>query len=376
MSKLKSLIFIFLSQFFTTCLPENQDVTVYLNKLSTKYIGRKGSILIRASPYDKFNKDLTRNVCFKSKISYYRKDVECGLWKHSEDDFYVFCNIGNDIPAGNYSLDFSGVQKFNYQDYNIILYSEQYSNSKFEFEKLDKDLIDLYSDRQIINITEGKDYYVLKFNVVSYNQEVLLFKTLGFVYMDCNLEENILICKIKKSDLEKGLFMNNYHLNTYYVDVASPNVLIKLPFVGYITIIDNIAQKTDVFVGITRLLVNVTEGNSYIAYETNITNINNIISVFKLNFTNEFGKIEEVGCYIKKYEDNPLLITCSPPNIGKFWLKEIKKEIIINDTNIRYNFRIQPVKNEERIYHSGKDKGSWIVWLYPEILDFSNKDTL
>ena len=78
--------------------------------------------------------------------------------------------------------------------------------------------------------------------------------------------------------------MNNYRLNTYYVNVASPNVLIKLPFVDFITIIDNIAQKTDVFVGITRLLVNVTKGNSYIAYETNITNINNVISVLRLNF--------------------------------------------------------------------------------------------
>ena len=57
-------------------------------------------------------------------------------------------------------------------------------------------------------------------------------------------------------------------------------------------------------------------------------------------------------------------------------VKRDKKEIIINDSNIKYNFRIQPVKSKERIYHSGNDKGSWIVWSHPEILDFSNKDTL
>ncbi len=56
---------------------------------------------------------------------------------------FMYSVIDNDIPAGNYSLDFSGVQKFNYQDDNVILYSEQYPNSKFEFEKLDEDLIDL-----------------------------------------------------------------------------------------------------------------------------------------------------------------------------------------------------------------------------------------
>ena len=57
-------------------------------------------------------------------------------------------------------------------------------------------------------------------------------------------------------------------------------------------------------------------------------------------------------------------------------VKRNKEEIIIDDTTIRYNFRIQPVNHIERIYHSGKDKGSWIVWSFPETLDFSNKDTL
>ena len=57
-------------------------------------------------------------------------------------------------------------------------------------------------------------------------------------------------------------------------------------------------------------------------------------------------------------------------------VKRNKEEIIIDDTTIRYNFRIQPVNHIERIYHSGKDKGSLIVWSFPETLDFSNKDTL
>lgn len=189
--------------------------------------------------------------------------MDCGLWKHSEVYFYVFCNIGNDIPAGNYSLDFSGIPKFNYQDYNVILKSEQYQ--KFNFEKIDKDLIDLYSDRQTINIVEGIDSYELKFNVVSYNQEVLVFKTLGFVYMNCNQEKDELKCLMEKNEIEKGLLMNDYLADIFYVSVTSSNVLERLPYVRYINIIDNIAEKIDVFVGITWLLENVSEDKSYIA---------------------------------------------------------------------------------------------------------------
>ena len=172
----------------------------------------------------------------------------CSL-KYSEKDFYVFCNIGNDIPSGNYSLDFFGTTKFNYQDYNVILSSELYLNSKFE--KFDEDLIGLYSDIQIINIVEDRESYELIFNVVSYNQEVLMFITLGFVYMDCNQEKDELKCQMKKDNIEKGLFMNNYPTDVLYVNPTSPNVLSELPFFGYIIITDNIAQKIDVYVGIT-----------------------------------------------------------------------------------------------------------------------------
>jgi len=57
-------------------------------------------------------------------------------------------------------------------------------------------------------------------------------------------------------------------------------------------------------------------------------------------------------------------------------LKEITKEIIHKTAHIKYNFRIQPVKNEDIIYYSKEDKGSYILWSYPETLDFTRKDTL
>ena len=48
----------------------------------------------------------------------------------------------------------------------------------------------------------------------------------------------------------------------------------------------------------------------------------------------------------------------------------------MNDANIRYNFRIQPCKNEEKIYSGGDSSGIIIFWSYPELLNFTKKDTL
>jgi len=50
--------------------------------------------------------------------------------------------------------------------------------------------------------------------------------------------------------------------------------------------------------------------------------------------------------------------------------------INILDANIRYNFRIQPVKNEEIIDFNRNGEGSWIYRVFPYALNFTKKDTL
>ena len=49
-------------------------------------------------------------------------------------------------------------------------------------------------------------------------------------------------------------------------------------------------------------------------------------------------------------------------------------KIIIDDINIKYNFRIQPVNNNKKIISDREEKGSFIFFLYPEILDFTKED--
>ena len=52
MSKIKSFILIFLCLFIANCLKENEDIMVSIWNLSTECIGKKGTIALRANPYD------------------------------------------------------------------------------------------------------------------------------------------------------------------------------------------------------------------------------------------------------------------------------------------------------------------------------------
>ena len=343
--------------FFTACLSkENIDVTISLRELNSKYVGKKGTLAIETySSSIKFEEDSTRKIYFKSKVLNNANtfEVDCGFSKLSEYDTYVFCNIDTNIPIGNYSIEFKDIPKFEYQGHIISI-----SNKSFYFVKLDKDLIDLYSDKQTINIEESKDSYELKFNILSYNQEVIM---LDYSPLECKQENNQLICQIKKLEIEKSLFGNQDTRSVYYKSDLDNHGHARLPLVGDIIIIDNIIKEKDVFVGITKLIENVAEGHSTLAYETNVTNIDKIIGMISLDFEDENQYSFPMNCVLRKYNNYPLYIVCVDGKSSKMHLKEITKEIIHKTAHIKYNFRIQPVKNEDIIYYSKEDKGSYIL---------------
>ena len=78
---------------------------------------------------------------------------------------------------------------------------------------------------------------------------------------------------------------------------------------------------------------------------------------------------------IQKYNEFPLLIVCYVSQVGKVSLKEITQEIVLDNLNIKYNFRIQPVKNVD-IIDSARASGIFIIYNYPYVLDFSKSDSL
>ena len=96
---------------------------------------------------------------------------------------------------------------------------------------------------------------------MQYYQEALVLDTLGLIFMSCKQNNNELICQLKKDDLLREIKFSNTNLNVHYIDYREDRGISRLPLVGRITVIYNIVQKTDVFVGITRLLENVQKVN-------------------------------------------------------------------------------------------------------------------
>ena len=175
------------------------------------------------------------------------------------------------------------------------------------------------------------------------------------------------------------MYKNKFQSSLYYLGDKKRHGLEKLPLVSDIKIIDNIAQKIDVYVNITKLVEGVAEGETRIAYETNVTNINKVFTSLddlKLDFTDESQSTYTRSCILNKYDDNPLLIVCFPPNTEKSWLKETEDVKVLENANIRYNFKILPIKNKEIINYSNKDEGASIMWFYPKELNFTEKDSL
>ena len=291
----------------------NLDLIVRENKVET--IGKKGTAIFSFSqssiPQEfKYTK---KETWFISKISDGNTihEVNCGLWNGQETSYEIFiiCDIEESIPSGEYSQ-----LVFNY-----------------------------------------------------------------FMFLNnCKNENNILTCTIKKTDLVGYLGLQHQDfVKISYLDSENYN-RVDFILIPDIKIVIKNLKKKDIFIGITKLLTPTCESDSSIVYETNVTEISNInlkMTSFLLPFINKNGDNPEIEqenkCIFLKYEKNPLILECDAVDEGENWLKEIQKEMIISDNNILYNYRIQPVKIEDKIYVKGE--GSDIFYFYPMEIDFSKK---
>ena len=83
---------------------------------------------------------------------------------------------------------------------------------------------------------------------------------------------------------------------------------------------------------------------------TNIDNDQTEYKYFSLDFKNSYNGSRAWECSFRKYDETPLLVVCFVVRReGIHWLQEITQEIIKDDLNIKYRFRFQPVKIEDKI---------------------------
>ena len=322
---------------------------------------------------EQFAIDTSKEIKFQAKVSDGQQttNVNCGIWKATIDNNYIFCDIDETLPKGSYTLDLSNIPQFDYQNYKVTI--QPYG--QFTFEKLDMDMLDLYSEQQTTNIASDIDSYDIKFKIISYHQEVLKTK---FFIINCDQNNNELVCHFPKNELEKSLYREEMEMPIYYIGYFQREA--ELPLVPDIIVKDHtILEKTDVYILITKLVTSIAEDEALIAYETNVTDISSVYTGFdknELEFENEEGETRTYTCTFTKYDTFPLYIVCFAKLEGISWLKEITEEKTYLDISIKYNFRIQPVKNRDKINFTSSGRGSFIIWTYPQILNFTKNDTL
>lgn len=126
--------------------------------------------------YKNINDDIGKNGFVKFIINLDYKSINntnyktgCDPWK-VDKLFFIFWVKENE-------------NKFNFSGYEISLF---YYN-KFEIIKLDKEILDLISQRKVINVADNEDLYELKFDILLYNKEIIYWKNyfIGYKPLNC-----------------------------------------------------------------------------------------------------------------------------------------------------------------------------------------------
>ena len=350
-----------------------ETITINITYEERKYIGQKGYFYFETAFNDNetnyFNnldiEETSFNVTFRPfewTNTYYSI---CRLWKSSDGNMKIICKFLDDSYNG-YNL-YLYIKPLNYKSLIINFIPPE----KGIWYVKDDDLSFIYSDEQVINITEEEEFYDLKFNMEEYYDDLLfLFKNETIetnpLHLDkCAKSENYLICKIKKEEIEEILEYNNQIFDVY--TFTSNFGIHKIELINNIIFNYNIEQKQNITVNITNLLQKYIDRNNYIAYETNVTDISDV-STGKFYIKKDYGYIK---CYLKKAGNNPLLFLCHSDlkgGLGKI------EEIVLDNINIKYNFRILSINNEEYFYKY--NIGSTALFVYPKVLDFNSNEEL
>ena len=156
----------------------------------------------------------------------------------------------------------------------------------------------------------------------TYDNEILFIRGtfLNTKILDnCKNKEIELIYEITKDDLIEILPNNGGKLFVYYY-WPRENAIYQYENVYNITVNIRNFKKVDIFVGINKILDNVLRENNFVTFETNVTNILNLISEqYKITKT-------EYTCYLKKDQDKPLLMLYTGFKKGNYSLAELIKE--------------------------------------------------
>ena len=138
------------------------------------------------------------------------------------------------FPHNNYSITI--------EQNESIIFEQYYDNIPF-----------LYSDKQIININENEDEYILKFKIEMYNKNPLYIygSYNNYAILEkCESDTEELTCKIKKEKIEEFLVKKN---EQFKIGAINDTIgIIPLEHILNITINYENVQKVDIYLELVK----------------------------------------------------------------------------------------------------------------------------
>ena len=360
-----------------TLPPKIITITIsYSANSKTKIICKNGIFYLISNFFDDANifddSTIEEKTGFKTIMitdSYYNQrsfGISCRLWKLKNNNIYLICKADEDFYSKfdtSFKANFNEAT-FNYKDYRVIVLS----NDSYSFVVSNSYCPFLYADDLSINLRDQDISYELKFRIESYNNESLLFSTEDMYYIgleNCTREKRNLICKIDKEKILEQYNIQVFKL--YYINELTG--FQEFDLIPELKITSSLNRKETIYVQITSLLSTTYDLNNSGAYSTNVTQISNVFTGYFL-----INEKKQIFCFLKKAGNDPLYLLCKWQNLGSFTLGQITNLIILDNINIRYNFRIVPGSNTDTFTIGGL--GSLPLYIYPQVIDFYFNDSI
>lgn len=368
-------------------LIDNSPITIKVEyPPSTTFIGNDGGLVIFETDYREiddgsqiFNyKDIEEKTKFDLEIngtntqnSY---DLKCRLYKQKgspnySQNIYLFCDLEKGLKEEK--------ESFNIQKNIDIQYSTQNITINMNVQSLDLYITNvpfIYPPKEEINVKESDEKITLELNYALYNDEPLILMEdekdiKSFPLIDCKKESKILKCEILKKDFDKQAnTVNKFRM--YFLHTNNDRTRFKRLQLFSITINYPQVTKTDVYIGLVKLLDHEADQGNFITFETNVTDIN----MLKTKYIE--GVSDGVHCFLMKYEESkPLYLICALSQSGE---QKPGTTLGFSDNNLhyKYNFILQPGTNEEIVTITQNYNAILFGTVFPQILDFTTQDSL
>ena len=239
--------------------------------------------------------------------------ANCHLWKPKGEKLRLICKFNENINTQKIKLN---KYNFNYKQNKIALISQNDLN----INQLNSNIAFLYSDNQIINITDNINEYSLSFKKEIYNKEpLILYKEDNFMknaYLNCLDGEKEIKCTITKDKLVGILSKSGEKFSL--AQLTASEGIIKFDNVFDIEINYPNVVKININLTIIKLLTLTVEKNNFIVFQVNTTEV---IQIFISDYFNIVpNRNDDVKCFFKKTDDEKdnksLLLLCKADSSG------------------------------------------------------------